>query len=97
MRQKPHFRFRVVGNTPRLVVADPYYTLLEIAQMAVGILGVFVSVLTLLVGNRLNALALGGGALCLLIYMITELFLVRAESLRGRLSIPGADLTDRVG
>ena len=96
MRQKPHFRFRIVGSTPRVVVADPYYTLLEIAQMAVGILGVFVSVMAILTGNGLNALALGGGVLCLLIYMITESLMIRAESLRGRLSLPGSDLTETI-
>lgn len=96
MTQKTHLRFRLVGNTPRLVVADSYYTLIEIVQMAVGILGISVSIVAVFAGNDVNALALGAGALGLLIYLTLEVTLVRAESLRGRLSIPGADLSETI-
>lgn len=96
MKQKSHLRFRLVGNTPRLVVADPYYTLIDIAQIAVGILGTAVSIVAVFAGNDLNALALGAGAICLLIYLTVEFTLVRAESPRGRLSILGEDLSETV-
>jgi hypothetical protein len=96
MKQKQHLRFRLVENTPRLVVAEPYYTLIAIAQLLVGILAGFVGMIAILAGNRVNVLALGVAAICLLVYIAVEVTLVRAESLRGRLSIPGADLTETI-
>lgn len=91
---KQHFRFRLVENTPRLVVADPYYTLATIIQMAVGILAGFVGTFAILAGDGINALAFGIATVCLMIFMIAEITLVRADSLRGRLSIPGTDVSE---
>jgi RNase P subunit RPR2 len=96
MKQKQQLRFRLVENTPRLVVADPYYTLIAIAQLAVGIVAVFVGIIAVFAENGANALALGLAALCLIIYIIVEITVVRAESLQGRLSIPGADVSETI-
>lgn len=96
MKNNGHFRFRIVENTPRFVVADPYYTLIAVGQTTVGILAGFVGVIALLVGDGVNAVALGVAVICLLLYIALELTVVRAESLRGRLSLPGADVSETI-
>ncbi|WP_152420454.1 hypothetical protein [Halococcus thailandensis] len=78
------------------MVADPYYTLVAVGQTAVGILAGFIGMIAVLVGNGVNAMALGVAAICLLLYLALELTVVRAESLRGRLSLPGADVSETI-
>lgn len=96
MKQKPRFRLRFVDYTPRIVVADPYYTIVEITQFAVGVVGVLVSIIAVVDGTGVTVPSLGIGIIFLLVYLVIDLSLVRAESLQGRLSVPGADISEMI-
>jgi|GEM_PF-6160617 len=99
MKRGAHIRLRFIGNTPRLIVASPYYTLVELAQIGIGIFGVFgvgMGIEALLTRDELFTPLLVGGIACLLIYLGVECSLIRAESLEGRLSIPGSDISEMI-
>jgi|SRR5699024_3857253 len=99
MEQRARIRLRFIGNTPRLIVAKPYYTLIELGQIVIGISGIFgigMNIEALLVRDELFTLLLVEGIVCLLIYIGIELSLVHAESLQGRLSLPGSNVSEMV-
>ena len=93
MKPKAHLRLRFVGNRPRILVAEPYYTSVSIVQTAAGALGGFASIIggiAAIVDNGVAPL-LGLAVVCLVVFIGGELTLVRAASLRGRLPVSGSD------
>lgn len=82
-------RLRPVGNTPRR-------TFIEIVQVPIGILGIFVSLLAVFGGDELNVLALATGAICLLVYATVEFTLICGETPTKHLSTPSASLSEMI-
>jgi hypothetical protein len=96
MKQQARIRLRFVGNRPRILVAEPYYTPVTIVQTAAGALGAFTSIIggmATLVSNSILGPLLGLAAVCLVVFIGGELTLVRADSIKGRLSVPSSDIS----
>ena len=86
MKPKAHVRLQFVGNRPRILVAETYYTPVILVQTAAGALGAFASIIggmAAIVGNGVSAPLFGLAVVCLLVFIGGELTLIRATSLRG--------------
>ena len=103
MKQNTRIRLQFVGNRPRILVAEPYYTSVSLAQTAAGSLGAFASIIggmAAIVGNGVVVPLLSLAVVCLLVFIGGELTLVRTDSVSGRVSAPDSDSSDlfcRVG
>jgi hypothetical protein len=91
MRQRAQIRVRLVGYKPRILVAEPYYTLVAVVTTAVGALGAFASVIggiSGVVGEGLISPLLGAAVVLLLAFLGGELLVVRADSLSSGARTP---------
>ncbi|HET7325394.1 MAG TPA: hypothetical protein VFJ06_13790 [Halococcus sp.] len=83
MRQKARIRVRLVGYKPRILLAEPYYTLVTVATTAAGALGAFASVIggaSVVVGEGVISPLLGAAVVLLLVFLGGELVVVRVDS-----------------
>ena len=96
MKRKPHSRRGFVGHAPRIVLTDPYYTVAELTQIVVGVVGVFALVVAIVDGAEFTVPSLTVGVVFLAVYSVAELTLSRAEPLRGRLATSGGSVPDAV-
>jgi hypothetical protein len=97
MKQRPRIRLRFVGDRPRILVAEPYYTPVSIVQTAAGALGAFATIIggmAAVVGNGVLVPLLGMAVVCLLIFAVGELTLVRADSVSRQLSESDSDTSE---
>ena len=96
MKRKPHSRRGVVEHAPRIVLADPYYTVAELTQIVVGVVGVFALVVAIVDGAAFTVPSLTVGVVFLSVYVVAELTLSRAEPLRGRLTTSERSVPDAI-
>lgn len=83
MRQRTRIRVRLVGYKPRILVAEPYYTLVSVVTRAAGALGAFASVIggaSVVVGEGVISPLLGVAVVFLLAFLGGELLVVRGDS-----------------
>ena len=95
MKQRAGIRVEFRGNRPQTLVPEPYYTPVEVATTAAGALGSFMSIIggmAALVGNGVIGPLLGTATLCIFLFIIGELIVVRAAPGSRRLKAPDPDV-----
>lgn len=99
MKQRAAIRVEFIGDRPRILVREPYYAPIEIATTAAGALGAFASIIggmAVIVGNGMIGPLLGTAIVCIFVFTISELMMVRAAPVKGRLNAPDSDFSAKV-
>lgn len=96
MKRRAGIRVEFIGNRHQILVPEPYYTPIEVATTSAGALGAFGSIIggmAALVGNGVIGPLLGTATVCIILFTIGELMVVRAAPVSGRLSAFNSDVS----
>ena len=94
MKQRAGIRVEFIDDIPRIVVPESYYAPIKVATTTAGALGAFVSIIggtAALAGSDEIGPLLGTATVCILVFTISELIVVRTVSVSEGLGVSDSD------